>query len=211
MTQGHKLPVIKIVTGKSMSENHRNTALVVVDVQASFSARPYWQANDVPAYLTEQNRLIEGCIANGVPVIRVFHVDPSGPFSLASGLVKPLDDLMPFDAALTVQKHSHSAFAGTPLASWLVANGMHRLIVSGIRTEQCCETTTRDASDRGFAVDYVTAATLTFPMTHRSGRVFSSDEIKMRTELVLQDRFAQIVSVDEALQRAKPLPLKDAA
>ena len=78
-----------------------------------------------------------------------------------------------------------------------------QLIVSGIRTEQCCETTTRHASDLGFSVDYVTDATLTFPMTHASGVVLSAADIKLRTELVLSGRFARIATVEEALGARK--------
>jgi hypothetical protein len=40
-------------------------------------------------------------------------------------------------------------------------------------------------------------------MTDRRGRVWSADEIKERTELVLEDRFARIVTVEEALDGAK--------
>ena len=80
---------------------------------------------------------------------------------------------------------------------WLVEHGIRRLIVSGIRTEQCCETTTRHASDSGYAVDFVSEATLTFAMTDRKGRSWSADEIKQRTELVLEGRFARIVSIDQ--------------
>ena len=79
----------------------------------------------------------------------------------------------------------------------------NRLIVSGIRTEQCCETTTRHASDLGYSVDYVTEATLTFPMTHASGTLFSPDDIRKRTELVLAGRFARITTVDGALAGVK--------
>ena len=69
----------------------------------------------------------------------------------------------------------------------------------GIRTEQCCETTTRHASDIGYRVDYVSAATLTFEMIARDGRRYAPDEIKARTELVLDGRFARIASVEQAL------------
>jgi nicotinamidase-related amidase len=72
--------------------------------------------------------------------------------------------------------------------------------VTGIRTEQCCETTTRHASDLGFQVRYVTDATLTFPMQARSGRKFSPAEIRERTELVLDGRFARIVTTAVALE-----------
>jgi len=185
-----------------MSANASRTALIVVDVQESFRVRPYYRPDDVPAYLAAQNTLIAGFAARGLPIVRVFHVEPEGAFALASGLVRPFEGLVAFDAALTVHKHAHSALAGTPLAAWLAANGIGRVVVSGIRSEQCCETTTRDASDRGFAVDYVTDATLTFPMRHASGREYSSAEIKERCELVLADRFATIVDVPTALARA---------
>ena len=45
-----------------------------------------------------------------------------------------------------------------------------RLIVAGIRTEQCCETTTRHASDEGWAVDFVAEATFTTAMRTPSGQ-----------------------------------------
>jgi nicotinamidase-related amidase len=89
---------------------------------------------------------------------------------------------------------------GTTLSQWLTQRGIRRLIISGIRTEQCCETTTRHASDSGYSVDYITEATLTFPMTHAgSGVTYSADDIKARTELVLADRFARILTVEQVL------------
>jgi nicotinamidase-related amidase len=80
-----------------------------------------------------------------------------------------------------------------------VQHGIRRLIISGIRSEQCCETATRHSSDIGYEVNYATEATLTFPMTDRRGKHWSPEEIKTRTELVLDDRFARIVTVEEAL------------
>jgi nicotinamidase-related amidase len=100
------------------------------------------------------------------------------------------------------EKRSHSAMVGSGLDVWLVQQGIGRLIVCGIRTEQCCETTTRHASDLGYEVDFVTEATLTWAMTDRQGRVWSPEEIKARTELVLNGRFATVATVDEALVRA---------
>jgi nicotinamidase-related amidase len=96
-------------------------------------------------------------------------------------------------------KRSHSALVGSGLDVWLTQHGIRRVIVSGIRTEQCCETTTRHASDLGYRVDYVTDATLTFRMTDRHGREWTPEQIKSRTELVLDTRFARIATVEEAL------------
>lgn len=175
-----------------------DTALIVVDAQESFRHRSYYVQDDVPAYLAAQQALIDGAVAADIPVVRIFHVEDSGPFSEASGHVRTLEDLV-LDPVVTFRKRRHSALVGSGLDSWLVENGIRRIIVSGIRTEQCCETTARHASDLGYDVDYVSEATLTFPMTASDGRQYSAAEIKARTELVLAGRFARIVTVSEAL------------
>lgn len=175
-----------------------DTALLVIDVQDSFRHRPYFQAAGVAAFLDRQQALIDGAEAAGIPVVQIFHVEETGPFSEASGFVVPFAGLRIAPAAV-FRKHRHSALVGTGLEGWLREHGISRVIVSGIRTEQCCETTTRHASDLGFAVDYVGEATLTFAMTGADGRVWSPAEIRARTELVLSGRFARIATVAEAL------------
>ena len=180
-----------------------NSCLIVIDAQESFRHRPYFSEREFPAYLSAQNALIQACITQGIPIVRVFHVD--GPpaadnaFALASGLIRPIEGLVDFEAALVVQKSRHSALVGTGLDVWLVRERIERLIISGIRTEQCCETTTRHASDLGWQVDFVTEATLTFDMTQPDGQLLSAADIRMRTATVLKDRFARIVSVAQAL------------
>jgi pimeloyl-ACP methyl ester carboxylesterase len=78
-----------------------STALLLIDVQQSFKHRPYWSENDLPAFLAASNALISGCMAQRIPIVRVFHTD--GPnsadnaFAPASGLIRPLDGLAPFD------------------------------------------------------------------------------------------------------------------
>lgn len=178
--------------------NASETALLVIDVQESFRHRPYWSERDLPAFLDRLQALIDGAVARNVPVVQVFHVEETGVFSLASGHVRPLEGLR-IEPAAVFHKRRHSALVGSGLDVWLVERGIRRVAVAGIRTEQCCETTTRHASDLGFAVDYVTEATLTFAMTDAAGRAWSPDEIKARTELVLAGRFARIATVDEAL------------
>ncbi|ARB29368.1 isochorismatase family protein [Pseudomonas tolaasii] len=176
-------------------------ALIVIDAQQSFRHSTYWSENDLPAYLEKQQALIDGCVQQGIPVVQVFHVEEQGHFSMASGNVRTLSGLS-INPDLIIHKRHHSAFAGTPLAARLTQMGVTSLIISGIRTEQCCETTTRHGSDSGFSVDFVSEATLTFPMAYsRSGRVYSAAEIRECTELVLEDRFARIVTVAEALER----------
>jgi nicotinamidase-related amidase len=181
------------------------TCLIVIDAQESFRHRPYYTAQDMPAYLSAQNALIEGCVASGVPIVRIFHVD--GPktadnaFAIESGYISAIKGLVDFKAAATFHKNRHSALVGTGLEVWLHQNQIGKIIVSGIRTEQCCETTTRHASDLGFAVDYALDATLTWEMAQSDGRTLSAADIHMRTATVLQERFAHVASAQAVLER----------
>src|SRR5688500_16436292 len=131
------------------------SALIVVDVQQSFPERPYWSDTDAPRFLERLQALIDRCTAQNVPVLQVFHVEedegPENPFSRRSGYVKTLAGLR-IEPAEVFSKSVHSAmFAATAdgqsMDYWLRKRGIGHLIVSGIRTEQCCETTTRHASD----------------------------------------------------------------
>ena len=182
-------------------------ALLVIDVQESFRHRPYFRPEGVAAFLRNVQSLIDRCDSRGIPVVQVFHRelpdDPANPFAAASGWVRTMPELS-LRAAEVFYKQVHSAMFGrsadgTSLEEWLRRRGIGELLVSGVRTEQCCETTTRHASDLGFSVRYVMDATLTFPMRTRGGREVSPVEIQERTALVLEDRFAQIVSTATAL------------
>ena len=78
------------------------TAVLSIDVQQSFPARPYWREDDVPAFRKNVTRLIDGAAQRGWPVVRILHEDGDGPFAANSGLVKPLDWMPPTHAVSVV-------------------------------------------------------------------------------------------------------------
>ncbi|HLU02474.1 MAG TPA: isochorismatase family protein [Advenella sp.] len=174
-----------------------NQILVLVDVQESFRHRDYWDERRAASFLAQANALVAHCDAHGVPIVRVYHCETAvdSPFNEASGYVRPLQGLMDFEAALVVKKQKHSALVGTKLLCWLRDRDITNVMIAGIRTEQCCETTTRHLSDEGFSVTFVTDATLTFDMTSPDGLPVSADDIHRRTETVLNKRFASIAHV----------------
>jgi len=174
------------------------TALIVIDIQESFRATAYWNEASLPPFLARMQPLIDGAKAAGIPVVQILHSDGEGAFAEASGLVKTLAPLS-IEPDAIFRKPRHSALIGSGLDVWLNANGIGRVIIAGIRTEQCCETTARHAFDLGYTVDFVSEATLTFPMTDKAGREWSAAELHARTELVLDGRFARIATVEQAL------------
>lgn len=149
-------------------------------------------------------RLVDAARAGGDLVVWVLHSEPGsgGSFDPELGEVRLMRELDRRPEEPLVVKTSVNAFTSTNLQQQLTQQGIHELVICGIRTEQCCETTTRHASDLGWQVDYVTEATLTFDMVQPDGRPLPAADIMARTATVLQDRFATVCSVEQALAHA---------
>ena len=182
-------------------------ALIVIDVQESFRARPWWRAVSNPEIVTNVRRLVDAARASGDRVFWVLHTEPGsgGVFDPASEHVRLIEPLAPRDGEPVLTKTSRNAFTTTNLQQRLTEAGIRDLIVCGIQTEQCCETTARVAADLGYAVEFVTDATATFPIQHRDAphgqtvedlladpRTLSTDDVVTRTEYALAGRFATI-------------------
>lgn len=168
-------------------------ALIVIDVQESFRARPLWEEIADPDIAEPVNRLVRLARAHGDLVVWVLHCEPDSNdvFDPASGHVRLLDELeRPRTGEPVLHKTSHNAFTTTNLQQLLTEAGVRELVVCGIRTEQCVETTTRVGSDLGYDMTFVIDATTTNPVGG-----LSAGAIIERTEAVLRDRFARIVTV----------------
>ncbi|MFJ9522067.1 cysteine hydrolase family protein [Kitasatospora sp. NPDC101801] len=190
-----------------------NSALVVIDVQESFRQRENWAAVSNPDIVGQVNRLVDATRAAGDLVVWVLHSEPGTGtvFDPALGHVRLIEGVRaPAEGEPVVSKTSHNAFTTTNLQQQLTERGVREVVISGIRTEQCCETTARVASDLGYDVTFVTDATATHPIEHRDApagrslaeiladpRTLTTDQIITRTEYALAGRFARVATVEE--------------
>ena len=169
----------------------QTTALLVIDVQQSFEHMPFWSDTGLVDYQTRQNALIDHVRSLSWPVIFIYH-QSRGPFSVESGLVEPMTWVNRQSDDPVFFKHVHNALSESGLNPYLQAQGISRLVVSGIRTEQCCETTARFASDAGYEVEFILDATHTFTMLLPNGEEASVEAIQNHTAMVLSGRFASV-------------------
>jgi nicotinamidase-related amidase len=190
------------------------TALLVIDVQESFRQRPLWRTLDNPALLANVDRLVEAARTAGHRVVWVLHAEPGTDdvFDPQRGHVHVVDELEPLPDEHVVVKSAHNAFTTTNLQQHLTSHGVTAVTVCGLRTEQCVETTARVAADLGYEVTFVTDATGTFPIPHRTApagasvedmladpRTLSASDVVSRTEYALAGRFAAVRTVDDYL------------
>lgn len=174
--------------------------------------RPNWSVVNRPDIADRVQRLVQSARAKGDLVVWILHSEPGtgGAFDPAEGHVRLIEGLEPIEGEPVLTKTAHNAFTTTNLQQLLTQRGIGEVVISGIRTEQCCETTARVASDLGYEVVFVTEATATTPLPHWSTpadatlediladpRTLSPEVVLERTEYVLAGRFATIRTLDE--------------
>uniref|UniRef100_A0A1D1XHR5 Isochorismatase n=1 Tax=Anthurium amnicola TaxID=1678845 RepID=A0A1D1XHR5_9ARAE len=145
--------------------NPTSAALLVIDVQNHFAAISQ-------PILPALNTTVDLCRSQGIPVFftRHRHRSPDdygmlgewwGGDLIIDG--NPDADLLPGlhrrEGDPVVEKHTYSAFVGTGLEEALRRVGVEEVIVTGVMTNLCCETTAREAFVRGFRVFFSTDAT----------------------------------------------------
>jgi nicotinamidase-related amidase len=176
---------------------NNNTALLVVDIQDSFKIDPArWARRNNPAFEENVTDLIAAFRDASLPIFFILHNDSDPGFRVGDPEVRLMEFLDRREGDPLIVKNTRNAFTSTDLQQRLDAIGVRRVVISGISTEQCCETTTRVAADLGYDVDFVTEATATFPIATSAGTL-STDAIIERTEAVLRGRFARIATVNE--------------
>lgn len=175
------------------------SALLVIDAQDSFKVGPRWAKRNNIGFEKNVTALVDAYRAAHLPVVYFLHTDNDEAFGKDSPAFKLMDFLKPRKDEPVMVKNTRNCFTSTTLQPYLIEKGVRRVSITGIQTEQCCETTARIAADLGYAVDFVTEATMTFPIPNwdRPGEELGVDAIRERTEYALRRRFARITTVNQ--------------
>ena len=184
-------------------------ALLVIDMQRAFDDLDYWGATTNPDCERNVGALVEAWTAADEPIVVVRHdsTSPHSPLHPDNSGNELVDAVAAVAPALFVTKSVNSAFYGHPdLQAWLAERGIRELVLCGIQTNMCVETTARMAGNLGYDVTVALDATRTFDLTADVaglGRVTrSAAELMATTALDLQaGGFAAIASTAELTGR----------
>jgi nicotinamidase-related amidase len=178
------------------------TALIVIDVQQGFDD-PAWGARDNPGAEANIGRLIAAWSDASRPIVLVRHdsVSPVSPLAAGSSGNALKDVVADAPHDLFVTKQVNSAFYGEPdLHAWLTARGIRHLVITGIQTNMCVETTARMAGNLGYDVTVPLDATHTFDLEGPGGIRLTAAELARATAVNLEGGgFARVVTTDEVL------------
>ncbi|MFE7593087.1 cysteine hydrolase family protein [Kitasatospora sp. NPDC057512] len=181
-----------------------DAVLLLIDVQKGFEA-PAFGPRDNPQAEQRMAELIAAWQDTDRPIVTVQHDGPGTP--LAGGT--PGHDLKDFVAGLTpalhVTKTVNSAFYGTPdLHAWLQERGARQVVVTGIITNVCCETTARMAGNLGYDAIFPTDAMHSFDMAGPDGATVPAADLARATAATLHAmRFAKVVTTEDVTGAAR--------
>jgi len=186
-----------------MQFNREKSALLVIDMQEFFldPASPTFTCGGL-AILPTVKRLIHAFREADRPVIYTCHVHHPDRIDVGimgwwwegmcvEGSVESNvhDDIAPLPKEKVILKHRYSAFYNTDLETVLRCLKVEDLVISGIMTNLCCESTTRDAYYRDYRVFFLADGT---------GSV--NEEMHLASLLNLAFGFAFVTTAKEIIQ-----------
>jgi isochorismate hydrolase len=148
-------------------------ALLVLDMQEYFlDPASHAFIPSAPAIIPNIQALIAAFHENNRPVIFTRHVNTDEDAGMMGkwwkDLIRPESAASRLTAALdsgkgkVISKNQYDAFQGTTLESDLRAGGVGELVITGVMTHLCCETTARSAFVRGFEVFFTIDGTAAY-------------------------------------------------
>lgn len=189
------------------------TALINVDMQRCFVDGSPLASPEGPALVERVNRLTRACRAAGILVVhtRGWMKQDRSDLGVMGELVPPfivelytegeesaeLDDRVevePIDVIL--DKTRYGAFHGTDLEATLRTRDIDTVIVTGIATNVCCDTTAREAAQHDFRVFFVSDGTATKEMNG-----VPADDLQRATIASLGMVFVQITTINELMEK----------
>jgi nicotinamidase-related amidase len=145
--------------------------------------------------------LLDAARAHGLPVFHIVHeaLAAGGTFSAGTHAVEIHPAIQVRPGEMRILKHFPGSFTQTPLEAYLRRAGVDTVIICGFMAQMCCDTTTRQARERGFKVEYAADATAARDLTVL-GKTVSHHQIHEST-LAVMTQFADVQPTAELIRR----------
>jgi len=179
--------------------NIDKAALLVLDMQNFFvEHESHAHIPSAGTIILPINQLISYMKDRGRPVIFTRHITSTKPVDLMRKWWKDtikedekVSEISPYvdsTKGIVLTKDQYSAFQNTNLKRLLMELGVEQLIITGVMTHLCCETTAREAFMNNFEVFFVVDGTATY-----------TEDLHVSTIRAISHGFGFCVSTEEIL------------
>jgi len=174
------------------------TGLVIIDVQQAID-EPEWDGKNNPDYQTRILDLLTLWRARNWPVFHIKHnsKNPLSAFHPDAETNEFKRETRPLPGEAIIEKEVNCAFIGTGLGSMLRMDGCEKIIVCGVVTHHSVDATVRHAACLGFKTYLASDACTAVPVTDKTGKVWSGDEVHNLSLAVLDGEYCQVITMQD--------------
>jgi nicotinamidase-related amidase len=188
-----------------MSSKAPRRALIVIDVQNEYVTGNFRiEYPPVDSSLPNIAKAIDAANANGVPVVLVKHVLPADAPIFAEGSVgaefHPVVADRPHDHVVT--KVLPSVFSASGFEDWLKEHKIDTLTVIGYMTQNCNDSTMREAMHKGYQVEFLPDSAGSLSYRNKAGHA-SAEEMHRIVTVIMESAYAATMSTDEWVKNLK--------
>jgi nicotinamidase-related amidase len=177
------------------------TALIIIDIQNDYFPGGNVEVEGAVAASLQARKALDHFRTKGLPVIHIQHlsVRPGATFLLPGTEGSEIHaNVRPEPGESVFQKYYPNSFRDTPLLDDLRQLGIERLIICGMMTHMCVDSTTRSAFDHGFQCVLLADACATRSLTHAGTKV-PAPHVHAAFVAALSAVFAKVMTVEDFL------------
>lgn len=178
-----------------------HAALLLIDIQQGFDDHAYWGPRNNPDAEHRAADILAAWREAGRPVVYAQHlsVNPASPLYPSKPGVAINRLIAPLATEPVFQKSVNSAFIGTDLESWLHDHQIEQLLIAGLTTNQCVETTTRMAGNLGFDAILLEDACACNDLTGPDGTVWPAATIHAMSIANIHAEFGTVMTTEDVM------------
>jgi nicotinamidase-related amidase len=183
-----------------------NQALLLIDIQNDYFPGGAMELVGSPAAGARAGELLQVFREKALPVIHIQHIStrPGASFFLPRTQgVEIHGSVVPHEQEMVIQKNFPNSFRETPLLDHLRERHIRQLVIGGMMTHMCIDSTTRAAADLGFecflAGDSCATKALSF-----GGVTIPAESVQAAFLASLNGLFAKVQSVAELCSKRIP-------
>jgi nicotinamidase-related amidase len=174
-------------------------ALLLIDIQNDYFPGGAMELVNSSLAAAKAGRLLQAFRQRGLPIVHIQHVSvrPGATFFLPDTVgVQIHESVAPADGETVFQKYYPNSFRETPLLGHLRDRQISELVIAGMMTHMCVDSTTRAAADLGFPCVLAHDACATKALSF-GGAAVSAEDVQRAFIAALNGLFAKALSVEE--------------
>lgn len=179
------------------------TALVIIDVQNDYFSGGKWELHKADAALGNTQRILAAFREKKLPVIHIQHISngPNAAFfapDTYGALIHA--NLTPIEGESHIIKHAPNSFFETGLADTLKSQSITDIVICGMMSHMCVDTTTRACRDHGLNATLIEDACAARDLNYNN-KIIPAETVHDVFMASLNGTFANVIKTEEFITR----------